>query len=182
MNKIIAPTLFHNKICRLPGIGTLKMVSNAAESDFVNSRINAPFETIDFTPVESGDDFFNEFSAFSELLQTKLDEKGNYLLNGIGTFVKANDGEISFNPFRLDATFTPAISVERVVRQDAAHAILVGDQETTNVEMTEYFSEQPSPKDLWWVWALIFGLIGISILVFFYYQHGFLSSGNVNKF
>jgi len=182
MYQIIAPTLFQNKICRLPGIGTLVMVAHSAETDFVNARIISPVETIDFIAENYDEKAFNEFSAMSELLQKKLDENGSYLLTGIGTFIKKTDGEIGFVPELIDPIFTPPISVERVIRQDEAHAILVGDQQTTNVEMTEYFSDKQPLKDQWWLWAVILAAIGIGLLLFYFFQNGLKGVGNINHY
>ena len=180
MYQIIATILFQNKICRLPGIGTLVMVAHSAETDFVNTRIKSPSETIDFIVDGYDEKGFNEFSAISELLQKNLDENGSFLLRGIGTFTKDKAEKIRFVPIPIAPIFTPPIAAERVIRQDAAHAILVGDQQTTNVEMTEYFSEQQPLKDHWWIWAIALAAIGIGVLLFYFYQHGFKAFGNVN--
>ena len=182
MYQIIAPTLFQNKICKLPGIGTLVMVSNSAETDFVNGQIKSPFETIEFIAAPSEENIFNEFSAMSELLKKKLAENGSFFLHGIGTFFKSNGHEIMFSPILIDPVFSLPTHVERVIRQDATHAMLVGDQRTTNVEMTEYFTEQVSTKDRWWVWALVLFVIGIAAILLFLYLNGNNSLGNGNYF
>ena len=46
--------------------------------------------------------------------------------------------------------------------------MLVGDKETTTTEMTEFLAEKIAPQDKWWIWAILLGLIGISIIVFYY--------------
>lgn len=183
MYKIIAPTLFHEKICRLPGIGTLKMVPHSAVPDFVNGVIRAPYDIIEFDRSIDGSNEFNEFSAISELLQNHLNEKGNFLLDGIGTFIKSNDGEIAFDPYIVDDIFTPEITAERVIRQDASHNILVGDQQTTSAEMTEYFSEEkPVEKDNWWIWAIVLGAVGVGALLYYFLNNGTSYLGNIHRF
>ena len=172
MYQIIAPTLFQNKICRLPGIGTLLMVNHPAQTDFANSLIQPPTETINFLPEDNTEKLFNEFSAISELLKKNLEENGNYPLKGIGTFTKEATGEIKFAPVSLAPVFNPSIPAERAIRQDAAHAIMVGDQQTTNVEMVEYFNAQPTVPDRWWVWAIILATLGIAALLIYFYQNG----------
>lgn len=181
MYQIIAPTLFQNKICRLPGIGTLVMVSHSAETDFVNACIKSPAETIGFIIGDSEEKGFNEFSAMSELLKKRLDENGSFLLKGIGTFTKDEAGEIRFAAVSIDPVFIPPIEVERVARQDLAeHAILVGDQQTTNVAMSEFFNEKQPLQDKWYVWAIVLAAIAIGILLFYFYQHGvFNEFGNI---
>ncbi|MBC7887181.1 MAG: hypothetical protein H7Z13_04785 [Ferruginibacter sp.] len=179
MYQIIASTLFQNKICRLPGIGTLTMVAHSAETDFVNALIKPPAETIDFIAEVNAERGFNEFSAMSELLQKNLDEKGSFLLKGIGAFTKDHTGKIQFVPTPIDSIFTPVVAAERVVRQDASHPILVGDQQTTNMEMSNYFMEKQPLKDQWRIWAILLAAIGIGALLFYFYQHGFNGFGNV---
>ena len=182
MYHVIAPSLFQNKICRLPGIGTLVMISHSAETDFVNGRIKSPYETIDFIPEQKGEKLFNEFSAMSELLQKNLDENNNVFLTGIGTFTKDKTGEISFAPGSVDPVFTFPVPVKRVIRQDAEHAILVGDQQTTNVEMADYFSEKQPLKNRWWVWSIVLAVIGIAALIFYFSKYGVKGIGNVSIF
>jgi hypothetical protein len=182
MYQIIAPTLFQNKICRLPGIGTLVMVAHSAQTDFVNSRIQAPTESIDFIPEKEEEKGFNEFTALSELLQRTLDESGSFLLRGIGRFTKDASGSIGFEAIELDPALTPYVSAKRVVRQEhGRHDMLVGDQQTTNVQMTEYYNEKAPARDNWWVWALVLAAAGIAALVIYYYQHGSGSIANGQK-
>src|SRR5918993_3849569 len=155
MYQIIAPTLFHKRVCRLPGIGTLSLVDHSAETDFVNSRLMPPFQTIQFTQEQVGEKVFNEFSAIAELINDKLSEAGEVLLKGIGTFKKDRDGGLTFKAVEISPLFTPAVTAERVIRENAAHNILVGDQQTTNVQMTEFFNQKPLLKQRWKLVALI---------------------------
>jgi len=178
MYQIIAPRLFQNKICRLPGIGALVVVTRSAETDFINTRIKGPVETIEFIKEAEGEKLFNEFSAISELLKKHLDENGSYFLNGIGTFSKTQNGELLFTAIQPDPAFTPDIKLERVIRQNKVHSMVVGDQYTTNVEMTEYFNEPSPSKDNWWVWAIVLGALGVGALLWYFYQNGLKPFGN----
>lgn len=178
MYQIIAPTLFQNKVCRLPGIGTLLMVPNSAEADFVNGLINAPFESIEFRKEDPNENLFNEFSAISELLINELNLNGSAALPGIGTFTKANNGSLQFTPMSIDTVFNQPVKVERVIRQDASHAMLVGDQERTNVEMVDFYNESPLVVDRWWIWAIVLAVVGIGALLLYFFQDGTMSLGN----
>ena len=178
MYQIIAPTLFQNKICKLPGIGTLRMLAHPAETDFINSRILPPLETIDFTPEKEGDGNFNEFSAMSELLNKNLEQDGRVELNGIGSFTKDAEGTIKFSPVEIDPIFFQSVTAERVLRDNAEHNMLVGDQQRTNVQMTEYFNEKPTTREKWKVFALVLGAIGLGLLILYFARHGFNGLGN----
>ena len=181
MYQIIAPCIFQNKTCKLPGIGTLMMVSNPALTDFANAQILAPVESIEFVPEEDGEKVFNEFSAMSELLKSKLDENGSVFLKGIGTLTRNKAGEINFEALAIDPIFFQPVSTERVIRENTEHSLLVGDQQTTNIQMTEFFNEKPLLKARWKIWAIVLGAIGISLLMFYLYRHGGNSLGNVRS-
>jgi hypothetical protein len=178
MDYLIAPTLFLNRTCRLPGIGTLSVVTSAAESDFHNSQIKAPVPSILFSASKDDENVFNEFTALSELIKKDLDEKRSVNLKGVGDFIKNEDGLISFVPIHLSLRFTPPVHVEIVNRQHLEHAMLVGDKETTNIEMTQYFVEEEKTTLAWWVWAIILGIVGIAILVYYFSRQGFNLLGN----
>ncbi len=180
MYQIIAPSLFQNKICRLPGIGTLVLITHSAEPDFVNASIKSPVDTIDFIAEGNDEKVFNEFSAVSEILLKSLNDNGRYFLKGIGTFLKDEAKKIKFAPVTIEPVFTSPVPAERVIRQDVAHAILVGDQQTTNVEMTEFFTEKESSSDKWWIWAIVFAVLGISALLFYINKYGVQALGNIS--
>ena len=179
MYQIIAPTLFHKRVCRLPGIGTLRLVDHSAETDFVNSRLMPPSQTIHFTPEQVGEKVFNEFSAIAELINDKLGEAGEVLLKGIGTFKKEPDGVLTFQALDMNPVFRPAVAAQRVIRENAAHNILVGDQQTTNVQMTEFFSQKPLLKQRWRLVALILAAIGIGLFIFYLSRYGFNGLANI---
>ena len=106
MEYIIAPTLFLNKTCRLPGIGTLAVTSLSAEHDLVNAQIKAPLPSIVFSASQEADEnVFNEFTAFSELIKRDIDEKGIVTLKGVGDFIKNGQGAIDFIPRKVNSFF-----------------------------------------------------------------------------
>ena len=47
--RVKASSFFHKKICVLPGLGTLKLVTHAAETDFSNTQIKSPRQEIIFS-------------------------------------------------------------------------------------------------------------------------------------
>ncbi len=172
MYSIIASSFFQKKSCRLPGIGTLELVTTPAEYDFGNRQIKAPQQKIIFIPSVLPDNVFNEFSAISQLMKEKLGRNEAVEVTGVGTFSK-QDSEILFEPVTVNSNLFQPVTAERVVHKDAEHSILVGDKETTNVEMTEYYSEEEAAKDKWWIWALMLGIAGIVAISFYIWKHGF---------
>lgn len=178
MHQAIAPSFFQKKQCHLPGIGTLSMITHPAQTDFVNTRVLAPQQEIKFSAASKDENVFNEFSAISELMKRKLDGDGKVVLQGVGTFIKDEDGQIKFTAIQLDEIYTLAVTAERVIRQDAQHNILVGDRETNSNAMAEYFNDSPVITDRWWVWAIVLGSIAIASLCFYFFTNGFNELAN----
>ena len=59
---------------------------------------------------------------------------------------------------------------------------VVGDKETTNVEMTEFFSETTEVKDKWWVGAIVLGVAGLAAVGYYLYMNGFNDLGSKSVF
>jgi hypothetical protein len=177
MDYLIAPTLFQNKTCRLPGIGTFTIVTDTAITENHNKLINAPKPSIVFTPLQDDKNGFNEFTALSELIKKDLHTQGTVNLKGVGDFIKNQDGSIGFVPIQLEPNFTPPVVAEIAIHQDAGYARLVGDKETSHITQPAYLPEEVV-KDRWWVWAIVLGAVGLAVLIFYLSQHGFNLLGN----
>jgi hypothetical protein len=185
MYDFIASSFFQKKTCHLPGIGKLSFVTTAAETDFGNAQIRAPRQSIVFTPTESNEHVFNEFSAISEMMQQTLNEEELLEITGIGTFIKDKAGIIHFIPIELDSVFIQPVNDIRVLRQDAEHPILVGDTTTTNTAMSEKYSEAAEntvvEKSNWWIMAIVLTLLGLSLIAFYIYNFGIGNLGNCSS-
>jgi hypothetical protein len=195
MQTQIASYLFQHKTCPLPGLGTLSVIGSGAESDFTNKTFIAPQSTIKFEQNETGaDGLLNYLSAttgadkyetsealnhFCDNLKQKITNQADAQLKSIGSFFVDASGAINFKQQELPATFVQPVYAERVVHPDAEHQILVGDKETTNTVMTELLAPKEEPRDRWWIWAIVLGLIGIgAIVIYFTLFHGTSSFGN----
>lgn len=196
MHYLIASYLFKNKSCPLPGLGTLSVVMGKAEADFLNSVIKAPVPIIIFDSKENDASNLLDYIAAktnSTVLQT-IDKLGQFcnnlkaaiktgqpaVLNGVGNFFTDSSGSINFRSSQLPVTFFQPVKAERVIHPEAEHQILVGDKETTNTLMTEYFSEVPVKKKRWWIWAVILGAIAlIAILLYLNNANATSMFGNI---
>lgn len=157
----------------MPGIGTLEVVTQPAEYDFSKQRITAPKQRILFINAAASDHIFNEFSAISQLMKEKLRSEGVVEIAGLGSFIRDDDGSLAFESVEIDASLFQPVTAERVIHKDAEHAILVGDKETTNTEMTEYYTEDTSePKDQWWIYAIVLAAAAIAAIGYYISQHG----------
>jgi hypothetical protein len=195
MQKQLASYLFQHKTCPLPGLGTLFIVSSAAESDFTNKTFSAPKSSIHFERAETdatgllnylsvttGADKYEATEALSHFcdgLKQKITDQSNVQVTYIGNFFVDASGSINFKEDDLPPAFTQPVFAERVVHPDAEHQILVGDKETTNTVMTELLAPKETVKDLWWIWAIVLGVISIAaIVIYFTAFNGTSSFGN----
>ena len=177
MQQLIAQYLFHNKNCSLPGLGTLSVETSNASSDFVNKQILPPVPSITFSPLDSdADDFVNyiatnEHKSYGE----SMDQVNHYvsllkqgqLINGVGQFLVDASGNIEFKAAEINSNLLLAVKAERVIHPEAEHNMLVGDKETTNTQMTEYYTEETVVKDRWWIWAIVLGIAGIAAILIY---------------
>ena len=191
MHQLIASYLFQHKTCPLPGLGTLSVRTGNASTHFLNKSILAPQPAIVFDTKETEADALLDYIAgkaniniyeaierlgqFANHLKTTIQSGGPALLNGVGNFSMASSGAIVFEPVPVPEIFVQPVIAERVIHPEAEHAILVGDKETTNTEMTEYFSESTAQKSRWWVWAIVLGVLAIISLIIYMNGAGILS-------
>lgn len=184
MQQLIASYLFQNKNCPLPGIGSLFIQTEGAQADFTNHLVNAPRHTIQFSDKEinaSGlmnylaertrfteDEVMESFQNFSARFKNQIASKEKAELPGIGNFFVDENGNTIFEQEELSTVFNKAVTANRVIHPHAEHTMLVGDKETTNTMMTEYFSEEAEVKDRWWIWVIV--LTALALLAFLLYK------------
>ncbi|MEO5942610.1 MAG: hypothetical protein ABIP30_04170 [Ferruginibacter sp.] len=183
MQDLIASYLFKNKKCPLPTVGTLSIVDGNAIADYGEMKIAAPAPLIQFTEKEGPvDDFVNFITAqkntTTDEALSKLDEFCRRLrnmdvytempLNDAGKFYMSSAGSLQFKQTKLRISFIPEVTAERVIHPDDSHEMLVGDKHTTTSLMSEYFSEEEiSPRNRWWIWAIILFVLTVAIILFY---------------
>jgi hypothetical protein len=199
MNQLIASYLFQNRTCSLPGLGTLYIQGSGAVADFTGKQISAPTLVIVFDHKDTDasgfisyvaekthSDTYEATEALDHLVGNLRTEVAAHPegaeLVGVGHFFRGKDGKISFRQAELPESFLQPVFAERVIHPDAEHHILVGDKETTNTVMAEYFNETYVSKNRWWVWAIVLGAIGLAILLIYLSGSGTASAfGNAIK-
>jgi hypothetical protein len=191
MHQIIASYLFQYKTCPLPGLGTLSIQPGAAQADFLNTSMLPPVPAIVFDNKETeADGLLDHIAAktnttiyqaietlgqFANQLKATIHSGMPAILNGLGSFSTNGTGNIVFEQEPLQQDFLQPVKAERVIHPEAEHPILVGDKETTNTEMAEYFNEAPAAKSRWWIWAIILTVLGILALLLYFNGTGALS-------
>ncbi len=191
MHTIITSYLFQHKACPLPGLGTLAVISKQAEYDFLNKSFLPPLQETIFNKEETEADLLVDYIAakqncsvitaidllgkFCNGLKHELSVNGNAAIKFAGTLLSEADGSIRFEQTALPAYLQVAVVAEKVIHPEATHTMLVGDRETTNLQMAEYYTETELPKNYWWVWVLVLFAIALAA-IFIYINQSSLSS------
>jgi hypothetical protein len=113
------------------------------------------------------------FNDFVFDLKKEINNGSRIEWNGIGTISKGLGDSIRFSPEEISLP-VKAVHAEKVIREKAEHAVLVGERERTSVEMTEFLSAPATKRNNWWV-------IPVSILLLaFMFTAWYLSKNGMN--
>lgn len=182
MQELIASYLLQYKKCPLPGVGSLCIRRKEAVILTGEKRIAAPLEEITFSNDELNADDLHDFIAAQKGISTdeaayqlgrycdslnQLQGSDKAAIHGVGEFYRDADGSLGFTPVQISFGAADLLA-EKVIHPDKAHAILVGDTETTNVAMNEYYAEEePKAKSKWWIFALIIFAIAAGLIAYY---------------
>jgi hypothetical protein len=74
---------------------------------------------------------------------------------------------IQFEAERISYAFVPHVGAQRVIRQSASHALLVGDRERSREEMTDYLATDAPEYRVnsgWWNLAAIIAAAAVLLI------------------
>lgn len=156
--------LLQHKRLALPGVGTIQLERSAAQHDYANKVFTPPVYTFSFDrnhdmPSKklfswlAGNLGISEWEAIRKLndfaFAVKKQLQAGKLINwdGVGTMQSALSGEVRFKPVEIFFPYELPVMAEKVIREKAAHTILVGEQEKTSGEMEELLSHHESKRN-----------------------------------
>ena len=197
MEDLIERFLLMYKYCPLPNVGTLRMCESSSAIIPGVNQITAPSATImlDETITDSSGflDFASKAMGISETEAenalaalcsslSKLNDNNEYRLKSAGCF-KKEDGRLCFYQSELPKEFLPVINLKRVVRPNNVHKVRVGEDERTNMFMSEFLDKTKSRKmNYQWLYVAALTLIGICLIVFYFFnKQGNGTFGNSNS-
>lgn len=169
----------------LPGIGNFSVEKLSARIDITNRTITPPVTKINFSNEKlPADKLFihflaqelkvdepqaiSHFTDFTTRLQSNIKEDKQVVIKGFGKLKKRSFDTLDFEPEEMPAYF-PVLTAERVIRKNATHTVMVGEDEKTSDEMQVVLQEEATVvQDRWWIPAIILGVIGISALIYYY--------------
>ncbi len=191
--------LFQHRFISIPGMGTLYMDRVPARTDFVNRQLLAPGFAFRFDKYFDAPDkeFFTYLSSRMQLpdfeairwyneyaygLRAKIRAREHAVWEGLGSFHADDNGDIFFEAFPQALPSKKPVPAIRVIRAQAGHAVLVGDQERSSSEMPELLEESVHvEKASWWTWAIIIAAIAACICFYQFYRYGFRLSSTGNS-
>ena len=180
----------------IPGIGTFILERTPARVNFPNRTIDSP---VYYTSLKNGGDHLkNFFSTLGELLQLsdreavikfndfvfdlkkRVNNEGEVKWQGLGKLCKGLAGEIRFEEEPINLVFNSPVPAEKIIRQNAEHAVRVGEDERTSVQMTALLNKSGVKKNYWWAWPLLAGLLLLMFIGWYFSEYGIepTSAGN----
>lgn len=182
MVELIARYLSFQKKVSIKDVGTFSVEELPARLDFPNKLLHAPEHILHFNPKWSNDELFEQWTQqqlglsqqeikaqlqnLSADFQRTLSDKNEITWEGIGRFSK-NDQQLILFSNGFSAVKRPPVAAEKVIRKNAQHAIRVGEQEKTNVEMEELLQMQSNKTlSLWKLFAFTLFLLAFLAILF----------------
>lgn len=187
--------LWQYKQVTIPEVGSFQLVHQSANFDVTSKIIYPPCYSAQYTSSDAVEDHQINFLAadlntdrFSvqkqlELFGRELKKRiqvGSFFWKGIGR-LENKDTQILFHPDMETAGRLQPVSAERVLRDDARHVVLVGEQEVLKSHLPD--EQAPVIRKKWNValigWILV--AIAIAFIFFILYKGGFQTTASGNK-
>jgi len=179
----------------IPHIGSFELTRQPAMLDFANRSLQPSSEVIIFNQDDAVSDQqkaflsellnlnISEVSQKLEMLGQQLKEvaiKQGFEWRGVGRLEQGPSG-LSFNS-QFQTKLRP-VEAHRVIRENASHAVTIGDKEMQSHEAAELLQEENVRSYLMViVWILI--ALALLFIGYLFYSKGFspLSSGSQDRF
>lgn len=190
--------LIINKRLSLPGIGTIVLFKNPAQSDFTNKQFLASYysfkiESANDKPSKKLFDWLCSMAGIAEWdaikavndfsfdLKKKLSEEGEVSWEKVGVFRRNLNGDIKLDTKTISLESDQPVIAEKVIRVKAEHTVLVGEQERTVVEMEEYFAQSSPRINYAWIIAVVLTVLAIMFIGWYFSEKGFSPSSAGNQ-
>ncbi len=198
MQNTLYEFLVVNKKLSLPGIGTISLRQHSSQLDFTNKQFSPPsfyfvieskddkpskrlFEWLSSSYGISEWDAIKSLNDFSFSLRNKLSEAGEMNWEGVGMFRRDGSGNLQLDPPASTLQSQQPVHAQKVIREKFEHTVLVGEQEKSSVEMTEYFAEGAPKKNYGWIIAVVLTVLAVMFIGWYFSEKGFTPSSAGNK-
>ncbi|HEY8387956.1 MAG TPA: hypothetical protein VIK74_05100 [Parasegetibacter sp.] len=181
--------LIQQKSLYLPGIGNFVMtqdapVYNAADQTFeppvwkavlTDEQPATPKELFAFIAGEKQVTELEAIQMFNGCIfeiRQHIKSGRSFYWKGIGE-LKAGDSSTQtiLDAETISLSFLKPVAARRIVRDNAVHTVLIGNQELTNVEVAEMKKNTGAlGRQRWWVYAAAVAVIALILLFFHFYS------------
>jgi hypothetical protein len=182
--------LQYKRVC-IPNIGTFEIVQHPAQLNVADKLIAPPVYTT--RHIGSNDvpehqfHFFasaglakeelaHELFVFGERLKRRV-QNAPFHWKGFGT-LDYTSSELSFQPDEIWLEGLQSVPANKVLRENAQHNMLVGDQEMTSQQVTDVLN-QAEYKRPWFIvagWVLL--IVALVAIIIFLYVRNFQTSAS----
>jgi len=176
----------------IPHVGTFELVQQPPEYNVVDQLILPPSFHLNWNNNDVLTDHQLSYLAASvrsnkEKVRQELDvlgkrmksnvQKKYFNWNGIAT-IKSSNGSIDVERNLLSADGLEAVPAHKIIRENAAHNILVGDRQMTSQQMGQALSKEAGKRSYVVVigWVLFF--LALLAIIFLLYRAGFNPLGS----
>ncbi len=175
-----------NKKLYIPSLGSFKLIEIPATLDFADRLILPPAHQVGFFEKEERDE--DQIIYISEILRVdtnnaerQLVELGQQLKNkiqqsafslkGLGT-LQYQDEKFVFHAHEKNLLFP--VTANKVIRENAHHAVLVGEQEmlSNNMHEVRHITSKRTPSVL--LIALIILILAVLFIAYHFYNKGLI--------
>jgi len=173
----------------IPGVGVFQLERKPADLDFANKVVNPPSYTValhhgtESMPARqvnwladvlniSEMDVMERLTGFATNIANEIFSGKKLEWNGIGTLSKGLAGEIRFEAELKDNPAGEPVPAAKVIRENAAHTVRVGEAEKTSQEMYEMLNPGEKKRSYEWIMTLIVIVLALAFLVWHFMQSG----------
>lgn len=185
MLSILTTYFIKNKKLYIPSLGSFKLTELPATLDFADRLIYPPAHQVSFFEKEEADEdqliFISEnknvdtseaeqqLFSFGQQIKNKI-QQSPFNWKGVGRLEYLND-KFVFHPYEK-ALLLP-VTANKVFRENAHHAVLVGEQEmqSNNMDEVSHITSKRTPPVL--LIALIILILAVLFIAYHFYNKGF---------
>jgi hypothetical protein len=184
MFEVLNSYLFQHKSISIPGLGTIFLEREPANTDIGSKNFLPPIYYFRFDKYFDAPDkdFFsylaNEknipdyeaikwYNEFSYDIRNRIRMEEDVAWDNVGVLKKDDGGNIVFEPVTGSTPFLKPVAANIVARKEAPHQLLVGDKEVNDEEANELIhpENRPAERQTWWIYALVLAAIACVMLV-----------------
>jgi hypothetical protein len=189
--------LILNRQLSLPGIGTLVLNKKSAEYHFREKSITSPAWQISLENTKDAPSrkLFSWLAAtlkisewdatrgvhdFSQELKNKISSGDGVKWEKVGTFRRNEAGEIVLDSAFIHPVGDDTVIADKVLRENAEHTVLVGEQKKSSLEMEELLSPLSAGYDVGFIIAVVATVLSILFIGWHFSENGMRPSSTAN--